>query len=105
MTQNGTAINQYLHQAAPGAAVVHFSDKPIKVDGIRYQPKWAWSDSYRKHFRRSHGRQPYFHGYAVQARSQRSEETTYRAWLFQDREIDWHGAQAIITHQRQLAGY
>lgn len=98
MAHNGKAFNEYMHQAAPGSKVERFSDKPIKVDGVRYQPKWAWSDSYRRHFRQDHG-------YAVQARNQRSEEITYRAWLYQDREIDWHGAQAIIIHQRQLAGY
>ena len=42
---------EYLHQAAPEAKVERFSDKTLKARGITLRPKWAWSDSYRKHVR------------------------------------------------------
>ena len=47
-------MTEYLHQTAPGAPVVHFSDKPLIIAGVHFKPKWAWSDGYRKHFQATH---------------------------------------------------
>lgn len=41
----------YTFQANPSAPIESFSDKPLRVAGVKYQPRWAWSDSYRKEFR------------------------------------------------------
>lgn len=92
MTQNGKAFNEYMHQAAPGAPVEHFSDKPIKVGGVRYHPKWAWSAGYRKHFREGHRDWP---------TNADSHEVLYRAWLFNDREISFEDAMGLIRRQRE----
>ena len=46
----------YLHQATDTAPVTTFSDKPCRVNGVTYQPKWAWSDEYRRCFRKTYGK-------------------------------------------------
>ncbi len=35
-------------QIVPGGPIETFSDAPMRVNGVRIQPTWAWSDSYRK---------------------------------------------------------
>ncbi len=49
-------MNNYLHQASPTAPVEQFSDKPVRVDGVKYTPRWPWSDAYRKQFRAGHAK-------------------------------------------------
>lgn len=45
--------DQYTHQH-PDCSPVSFSSKPCRIRGVKYTPKWAWSDDYRKHFRAQH---------------------------------------------------
>ncbi len=91
MARNGKAFNEYLHQAAPEAPVMRFSDRPITVDGIRFIPKWAWSDGYRKHFRAMHS----------YARPQGYDPTfiPYRDWL-RARGMTGNEADNFIHAQR-----
>ena len=46
-------MTEYIHQAAPGAPVVKFSDKPLTVGGVKIVPRWAWSEDYRKWVRKT----------------------------------------------------
>ena len=94
MTRNGKTFNEYMHQAAAGGPVERFSDKPIKVGGVRYFPKWPWSDGYRKHFREDHRDWP---------TNADSHEVLYRAWLSRDRDISLEGAMELIRNQRRTA--
>lgn len=32
---------------------MEYSDAPLRVNGVKYFPKWAWSADYRKWFRAS----------------------------------------------------
>lgn len=43
-------------QVCPDAPIAKLSDNPCKVHGVKYQPKWAWSNDYRREFRRTYGR-------------------------------------------------
>lgn len=47
-------VRKYLHQVE--SRITGFSDAPLRIDGVRYQPKWAWSKDYRKCFRQTYGR-------------------------------------------------
>lgn len=49
-------MTKSLHQT--GARVVQYSDAPLRVAGVKYQPKWEWSDDYRKCFRQTYGKPP-----------------------------------------------
>ncbi len=100
MAQNGKAFNEYMHQATPDSKVERFSDKPINVAGVRYSPKWAWSDGYRKIFRAAHRDQPpKSWGYG------NTLENTYRDWLRCERmpNLTPDEAEAVIRNQRNLA--
>jgi hypothetical protein len=44
----------YLHQASAGAPIVKMSAKTVKINGVTYKPRWAWSDWYRQQFRQSY---------------------------------------------------
>lgn len=47
---------KYMHQATSTSPIEQFSDAPCRVDGVTYKPKWPWSDSYRKCFRKTYGK-------------------------------------------------
>ncbi len=91
MAQNGKAFNEYMHQAAPGAKVERFSDKPINVAGVHYSPKWAWSDGYRKWFRAAHRDQPPYNG---------GDYEQYRNWLVRQRLMTVDEAVVYIRRQQ-----
>lgn len=91
MARNGKAFNEYLHQAAPGADVVSFSDKPLTVAGVRYYPKWAWPDGYRKHFRALHG---------IPQGTYNGTEYLYRRWLQRERGLTMEEATIFIRRQQ-----
>ena len=99
MAQNGKAFNEYMHQAAPSGPVEHFSDKPIKVDGVRYQPKWAWSDGYRKHFRAMHSNRR--RDCDVYCNVKSPEHASYRNWLCLTRGMAKDEADRFINQQRR----
>lgn len=96
MPRNGKTFNEYMHQTAPGAPVVQFSDKPIKVGGVRYFPKWPWSDDYRRHFRQDHRDWP---------TNADSHEVQYLNWLRCERmpNLDLGQALDLVKKQRQAA--
>ncbi len=96
MTRNGKTFNEYMHQAAPGAPVEHFSDRPITVGGVRYFPKWPWSDGYRKHFRTDHTNPP---------PNGNGQDGAYRKWLYHDRDISFEGATELIRKQRRSMSF
>ncbi len=35
-------------QIVPNGPIETFNDAPMRVNGVRIQPTWAWSDAYRK---------------------------------------------------------
>ena len=35
-------------QIVPNGPIETFSNKPMRVNGVRIQPTWPWSDQYRK---------------------------------------------------------
>ncbi len=38
-------------QIVPNGPIETFNDAPMRVNGVRIQPTWAWSNAYRKHVR------------------------------------------------------
>lgn len=38
----------YMFQVAPNLPPQKFSDRPVKIDGVKIQPRWAWSEDYKK---------------------------------------------------------
>ena len=92
MPRNGKAINEYLHQVAPGAVVTHFSDKPLTIAGVRFTPKWAWSDGYRKHFRALHANAAPQSAYDL--------EYPYRRWLMRTKGLSDNEASIFIRRQQ-----
>lgn len=67
-----------------GDRVVEFSDKPVTVDGVKYQPKWQWSADYRKAFAASHragkGTDDGGHSYMRWLANRRFDGDTNAAW-------------------------
>ncbi len=35
-------------QIVPNGPIETFSDAPMRINGVRIQPTWAWSNAYRK---------------------------------------------------------
>ena len=91
MTQNGKTFNEYLHQAAPSAAVVHFSDRPLKVAGIRITPRWAWSDDYRKLIRHQFAKPEFWPG---------GQHSAYERWLVKQKLMTLDEARILIRRQQ-----
>ena len=98
MARNGKAINEYLHQAAPASPVVHFSDRPLKIAGIKITPKWAWSDGYRKWVRAQHRN-------IVGGLTGLQVDRKYRDWLRCEHmpNLTPDEATQLINNQRQAA--
>ena len=45
-------------QIAPNGPIETFSDAPMRVNGVRITPTWAWSNAYRKIVRAELARVP-----------------------------------------------
>ena len=106
MARNGKAFNEYLHQATPGTAGVHFSDRPLKVAGVKITPKWAWSDGYRKWVRAQHRDLPagYISGWS-RGNSANRRENDYLNWLRCERmpNLTPDEARDVLHNQRYPA--
>ena len=68
---------EYMHQATPDAEPQRFSDKPKTVRGVKYKPRWNWSDDYRKEFLAGQ------HNYGSAVARDNDRARKYRDWLIE----------------------
>ena len=59
-------------QIIPNGPIETFSDAPMRVNGVRIQPTWAWSNAYRKIVRAELAKVPANHHEMARK---------YKAWL------------------------
>lgn len=71
----------YVYQASPNVPPQKFSDRPVKIDGVKFKPKWAWSEDYKKWVKQSI-KGNYFGGYnkRIADEQMRERANKYAEW-------------------------